>query len=934
MNTSLIRCVFTLLLALCSWPAFAVNYTFPGNLPAGCSGSGSSYTCAGGGGLGYNDTVAILSATPVTITVTGSMSTNNARINATGSASNLTIIVQGTLTAEFQAVLNANVTVQSLNGSGSEVVFGGNVVSTGAITLGYRTRVAGNISGVSITTGSEIDFDGNVTTTSGVMNIGGNSTVAGNLTSNAGAITLQSGVVVSGAASCTCAVTLNSQSRVNGNITAATFTSTSQAYMMGNITTTGAVDVAYGGTMGGSITADGSIRLRGNTPVPQCVRSTTSQAITLDWQDRANGGVCCGALGSCTTSCVANNSGAAMPAVCSGGSTTPARFNAFETSTASGSITGVIRTKVSGTAFNVAIVAVNSAGNGVATTFTGTVRVEVLDASNNAGALNATTNCRSTWSTASGVSSSTLTFTSGDAGRKNISLTVPDAFRDVRIRVISPDTGTATATGCSTDNFAVRPDRFALPSGATSWGSDATDSTTGTTRQLDNTALTGGRVHKAGQPFTVRAIAVSSTSATTANYTGTPTATLSACVAAACSSTLGALTVTPTATAGVINTSASYSEAGAFNLDLSDSSFASVDASDGSTAVERTITSAAIAIGRFVPNHFDVVNLDTPVLRTFNSSSCTSRSFTYLGQPFGYATRPRATVLARNAANATTTNYPSAKMSALTLTQTYGIGASAPGLDTTATTAPGLTASGSGVGVIAANNTDLLTMTRPASTPTANFNTSTAGYGISLAWSVTDTSEAAVTGNSNITTLTATNATALSYSPITFDMGDEFRYGQLKLNSAYGSELLALAVPVETQHWNGTSFVTNAADNCTTLPTSSLSLASFRGNLAACETAPTASSLSFASGRAVMRLQAPGNTNTGSVDGTLQLGNTITAGALRCASVGASTSAAVAANLPWLQSRAPGGTTYNQNPSARFSFGQRKAPMIQLREMY
>jgi hypothetical protein len=50
--------------------------------------------------------------------------------------------------------------------------------------------------------------------------------------------------------------------------------------------------------------------------------------------------------------------------------------------------------------------------------------------------------------------------------------------------------------------------------------------------------------------------------------------------------------------------------------------------------------------------------------------------------------------------------------------------------------------------------------------------------------------------------------------------------------------------------------------------------------------------------------------------------------------VGPSTTAALPASLPWLQGRAPGGSTYDQNPSARFSFGQYRSPLIQLREMY
>ncbi len=43
------------------------------------------------------------------------------------------------------------------------------------------------------------------------------------------------------------------------------------------------------------------------------------------------------------------------------------------------------------------------------------------------------------------------------------------------------------------------------------------------------------------------------------------------------------------------------------------------------------------------------------------------------------------------------------------------------------------------------------------------------------------------------------------------------RFGRLWLTSAYGSENLALPVPLEAQYWNGFGFVTNAADGCTTL---------------------------------------------------------------------------------------------------------------------
>jgi MSHA biogenesis protein MshQ len=846
--TRLFRTLLWLTLALAAGPALAVAYVFPTSMPAGCSGSAGTYTC-GTLSLGYNDTITLAAPTPATITVTGNLTTNNARINQGGSASNLTLNVNGTLTAEYQAVLNANVNANVLNGSGTEVVFGGNVTVAGAITLGYRTRVVGNISGASLATGTEVNFGGSVTTS-------------------------------------------------------------------------GAVDIGYAASLGGAVTAGSTLRLRGNTPAPQCLRSTSSAAITLDWADRANGGVCCGALGSCTSSCVTNNSGAAMPALCvtPPSPSTPGRFNAFDTATAAGSVSGVIHTKIAGTAFNLAVVAIDTAGTGVASGFTGSVRVELLNASDNSGAMNSSTGCRSSWVVASGTTASTLTFAASDNGRKNIALTVANAWRDARVRISSPATGTATVVGCSSDNFAVRPASLANLS-----ATDATLQTAGTTRPLTNGAATGGNVHKAGQPFTVRATAVNgaATPVTTSNYDGTPAVFVSTCVGAACVGTLGTLTLTPTAAAGVINTpTASYSEAGAFTLQLVDSNFASVDASDGSTPAEMSVTSAAVTVGRFVPDHFELELLTTPVLRTFNSSICTPRSFTYLGQPFGYATAAQATVLARNAAGATTVNYPDAKLSALVRSQTYTplLGAT-PGLDSSGATLPGITPHGNGTATLAAQTNDLLSMVRPTTAPVAPFNAA-----ISLAWSVTDSSETG-TGNGSITT-----TTPLSMANIGFDRGNEFRFGVLKLGSAYGSELINLAVPLELQYWNGNSFVTNADDACTSLPTSSLALGPYRGNLAACETAPGSPSVVFTGGRGLLRMLPPGAGNAGSVDATLNLG--VVAAGQQCPAVGVAASPAVTAGLPWLQGKRAAAATYNQNPVARISFGQYRSPLIHLREMY
>lgn len=598
--------------------------------------------------------------------------------------------------------------------------------------------------------------------------------------------------------------------------------------------------------------------------------------------------------------------------------TAPGGFNAFDTSTPSGSINGTIHTKVAGSAFSLAIVALNTAKTAVASTFTGDVKVELLDASDNSGTLNASTGCRSSWTTA--LQTLTTTFATTDLGRDTVTFTEANAWRDVRVRMSYPATGAASVVACSTDNFAIRPSSFA--------NFTATDSdwaTAGTGRSLANNTAAGGNVHKAGQPFTIRATAVNAASATTTNYTLAPTATISACSGTACTSSFGSLTVSLTAAAGVINnTTASYSEVGAFSLQLNDTSFASVDGADGSTASELTISSPTITVGRFVPDHFDVTTLVTPVLKTFNTTSCSTRSFTYVGQPFAYLTAPQATVLARNAAGGTTANYSGAlwKLASGGISQTYSpLSPASPGLDVSSASAPSLTSNNNGTGVLAASSADLLKFTRSATTPLAPFNAA-----ISLTWSVSDTNENAVTGNGTI----ATN-TPLTFSSIAFDSGNAFRYGILKLASAYGSELTNLPVAVEAHYWDGARFATNTSDQCTSLPTGIVAMGNYQRNLAACETGLTAATLKLSSGRSYFTFLKPGSGNSGSVDISLQLGTSATGST--CVGTGSSAIAASAGSLTWLQGKWSG-SSYDQNPSARASFGQYKSPLIYLRESF
>lgn len=556
-----------------------------------------------------------------------------------------------------------------------------------------------------------------------------------------------------------------------------------------------------------------------------------------------------------------NADGTTRPATVCGGAA-PGGFNAYDTGTAAGAIVGNIKTKIAGQAFNLDLIALDAARTAIQTGFAGTVKVELLDASDNSGALDAN-GCRGTWATIQTLAANP-TFVPGDSGRKTVSFQENNAWKDVRVRVSYPATGAATAVGCSNDDFAIRPASFANAA-----VSDADWSTAGTARALGNTAASGGNVHKAGQPVRLSATAVNDLGSATTNYVDRPAATPVACVLPA-TCTFGAFSLTTNAVAGVLSdNAASYSEVGSFTLQLIDANFAAVDASDGSTTADRYIVSPVFNVGRFVPDHFDLAANNTPQFKTFNDTTCASRSFTYIGQPFGFVTAPQALVVAKNAAGGTTLNYAYDlwKLTATGVTQTYTSVPATPLLTTTLGT-PTVLSNNDGTGFITANSSDTLSYARTATAPyPAPFNAN-----IALAMSVQDSTE---NGPSQGIITTGTSATFNGGGAgIAFDAGNAFRYGRVGLANAYGSERLPLNVPVRADYFNGSIFVTNAADNCTrfTLATD-LALGNYQRNLNSGETTPGPAAITLAAGVSAIILSAPGVGNSGSVDLTLTVPN-------------------------------------------------------------
>lgn len=582
---------------------------------------------------------------------------------------------------------------------------------------------------------------------------------------------------------------------------------------------------------------------------------------------------------------------------------TPGSFNAFETSTGAGAIAGVIRTRIAGAAFSLDVASIS--GGAQQAGFNDTVIVELLGNNTLGVALDAQ-NCP-TSSTLLQTVAPNPTIT---GGRSTVTFAaVPNSWRDVRVRVRWP-TSSPTVTWCSTDNFAIRPNAF------TSFGVTDNDwQTAGTGRVLGNTAAPpGGVVHKAGRPFTVQATAVNGAGvpATTTNYTGTPTPTLSDCGgSSACPSTLGSLTLGTGFVAGVLTANAaSYGEVGSFNLQLIDTTFASVDGADGTpadcSATGRYVCSSTLGVGRFVPDHFAVA-LNTPDFGTVCGS------FTYVGQRFTYLTAPVITVTARNFAAGTTGNYAGGlwQITNASLTgKSYAAAAGTLDVSGLPGTDPVIFSAGAGTGTLTFGSGTGLFFTR--TTPVAPFDAD-----ISLAINVIDAD--GVTPASNPITF----GTATPGSGIAFSSGKSLRFGRLTVRNVNGSQLLSLQVPVEAQYWSGApinGFLTNTLDGCTTIASANDAMGNYIGNLSGspiCETAVTSGG-ALSAGRGVLVLAAPGTGNSGSVDLTVNLG--AAASGSTCTTQGGAPGSATTANLPHLQGNWSGGA-YDQNPMARATFG-------------
>jgi MSHA biogenesis protein MshQ len=293
---------------------------------------------------------------------------------------------------------------------------------------------------------------------------------------------------------------------------------------------------------------------------------------------------------------------------------------------------------------------------------------------------------------------------------------------------------------------------------------------------------------------------------------------------------------------------ARFHDAGSLTVRVVDKTFSAVDdVANEQLGIDPSttwVTSNPIDIGRFVPDSFAVTPTNDPVFWTQGDdhnngmATCGPRSFTYIGQPFGYETAPEALISARSANGAITPAYRNElwKLSADWVDQDYTYNtdpADAAELDTSfAPLVAGnanLVSNNDGTGTLAVNPADRLSFIREpllaaGDPPVVEEPPLPFDAFITLTLSVYDDAEAGFAGNARINT-----GTPAVFDNIDFDSGNEFRYGRMRLINSVGSELEDLLVPYRLQTWQDLGndvrvWVTESADNCTGVATGDFSV--------------------------------------------------------------------------------------------------------------
>jgi hypothetical protein len=187
--------------------------------------------------------------------------------------------------------------------------------------------------------------------------------------------------------------------------------------------------------------------------------STSPESLRLTGATIPKGGTCTVTASVTATATAINSTGDVISSNAATGTSASAmitvpgspRLDALETSTPAANIlNGRIYTKLAATSFNLDLVAI--VGSSQATGFSGDVKVELLANTTSAG------DCLTSSSVIQTISSAPIS-----GGRSTVGFSaVPNAYRDVRVRISYPAAAATPIVMCSTDGFAIRPTSLTL----------------------------------------------------------------------------------------------------------------------------------------------------------------------------------------------------------------------------------------------------------------------------------------------------------------------------------------------------------------------------------------------------------------------------------------------------------------------------------------
>lgn len=503
-----------------------------------------------------------------------------------------------------------------------------------------------------------------------------------------------------------------------------------------------------------------------------------------------------------------------------------------------------------------------------------------------------------------------VSFSASDGGRKKVTFSatdVPKAYPNLRCQVRDPG---QNKSGCSSDNFAIRPQSLSVTSSNTAQSTSPSNTATPIFKAgADNFSLTvsSGEQGYNGTPKISNALLVA--------HPGAPVVGQVAGSFAAASS--GSST----------GTNFTYSEVGHFKISpqgLYDDTFTAIDQSKGDCDNSGSPfdnggagtppkygcrfgnTADTNYFGRFIPNSFRV-DASSPVTLACGNFVYYGQDTTASSSAPGFITP--FSIMALNAAGNTTQNY-TGNYARLDLTNysSYRFSASPTNGATLSASAanPAISKTTDNTAPIWGNGTTSVRVRHKLSRPSSAINQQSVVI------------SAQPQDSDNVTSA----QTALTSG------GIAFRYGRLAVIPAHGSELLALPVPIEAQYYKDGFYVRSQGDACTTIDSKSIVMRNFKGNLTACETFMSGI-YSANNGLVTAKLAAPkvgsdGRPNVGSVDLEVNLGNAVS-GESTCQSNSGTVGAGNGDKLDWF------GTT---DPVGRASFGIYKAPIIYMRESF